>query len=102
MSGFQLKDMTGNLFRNDRATSPKHPSHRGTLLIDGKTYEVAAWIKEGARGRFFSLQVTAPKEGAAPVADGAPRRRTPGEYPEPPKNKGGPRRPLSNREDIPF
>jgi hypothetical protein len=100
MADFQFRELGGALFRNDRATSEKHPSHRGSLTVNGVTYEVAAWVKEGKTGRFFSLQLTAP-DGAAAPAPGQ-RTRTPGEYPRAQKQQGGPRRPLNTSDDIPF
>lgn len=99
MADFQFRELGGALFRNDRATSGKHPSHRGSLTVQGVTYEVAAWIKEGKTGRFFSLQLTAPED--MPAAAGQ-RKRTPGEYPAPQNQRGGPRRRLNTSDDIPF
>jgi hypothetical protein len=62
---FELKDNTGNLFKNDKGENPKRPDYRGSLSIDGKIYELAAWVREGNRGKFFSLSAK-PKEDKAP------------------------------------
>jgi hypothetical protein len=102
MADFQQRDMTGVLFRNERKTADNHPSHTGTITIGGVEYRIAAWVKEGAKGRFFSLKVT-PPDGAqqeAPLT-GPRRTRQPGDYPTPQASRGGPRRPISD-DPIPF
>lgn len=47
----------GALFRNDKATSDKHPTHTGKVNVEGRDYYLNAWVKEGKRGKFFSLSV---------------------------------------------
>lgn len=107
MPDFQQRDGFGQLFRNDKAESDKHPSHKGTFLLDGVTYEIAAWVKEGKRGRFFSLKVQPqgerPQRQEPAQASGGyqSKRRTPGEYPEPQAGRGGSRKPVQD-DAIPF
>lgn len=108
MSDFQQRDGSGQLFRNDRAENERYPSHKGTFLLNGVTYEIAAWAKDGKRGQFFSLQVQeagsrpAPRAHATRVRDDQPRRRTPGEMPMPPISGPGRRQPIADDDDIPF
>lgn len=45
----------GALFRNDKATSDKHPTHTGKVNIEGREFYISAWVKEGKKGKFFSL-----------------------------------------------
>ena len=52
---YQHRDGTGALFRNDQKGNERAPRYRGELMINGTPYELAAWIKEGKRGTFFSL-----------------------------------------------
>lgn len=47
----------GALFRNDRATSDKHPTHTGKLNVEGRDYYLNAWVKDGKKGKFFSISV---------------------------------------------
>ena len=49
----------GILSRNDRKEKDTHPSHKGSLNIDGVEYWLDAWMKErkDGSGRFFSLSV---------------------------------------------
>jgi hypothetical protein len=108
MSDFQHRDGSGQLFRNDRAETEKHPTHKGAFLLNGVTYEIAAWVKEGKRGQFFSLKVQEAGNRPAlqtqntPGRDYQPRRRTPGEMLLPPVGGPGRRKPLAGDDDIPF
>ena len=54
---YEPKDNSGALFRNDKAGVETRPDYRGDLMIDGSLYEVAGWLKEGAKGKFLSLSV---------------------------------------------
>jgi hypothetical protein len=74
---FEQRDNSGSLFRNDRKEKDSHPDHKGSAKIDGKEYWVSAWIKEGSKGRFFSLAFTPKDEQkreqrSAPAQDEAP------------------------------
>jgi hypothetical protein len=108
MSDFQQRDGSGQLFRNKRVDSDRHPSHKGTFLLNGVTYEIAAWAREGKQGPFFSLQVqeagNRPASPARTTRGGnyQPRRRTPGEMPLPPTGGLGRKKPLADDDDIPF
>jgi hypothetical protein len=53
----------GVLFRNDRKTQDSHPTHSGSINIDGKEFWLSAWVKDGNKGKFFSLSVK-PKDAA--------------------------------------
>ena len=47
----------GALFKNDRKESENHPGYTGTINVDGVDYWLSAWVKEGNKGKFFSLSV---------------------------------------------
>lgn len=40
----------------DKSASGNQPGHTGKLTIDGVEYKLAAWIKQGKYGRYFSLK----------------------------------------------
>ena len=70
MAGFKNDPGYGQLFRNKYKKEDKHPDHRGSCTTpDGKEWEISAWIKEGAKGKFFSLSIQEPykKEETKPV-----------------------------------
>jgi predicted DNA-binding WGR domain protein len=60
-------DLRGVLFKNDRKESDRHPDYKGSAEVDGVEYWIAAWIKEGKKGKFMSLSFTE-KEDANPPA----------------------------------
>lgn len=63
----------GALFKNDRRERDSHPEYNGSINIDGVEYWLSAWVKDGRKGKFFSLSVKA-KE--APRRDGSDDRVT--------------------------
>ena len=51
---------TGVLFKND-SQNERAPSYKGKINVDGKDYELAAWIRESKAGtKFMSLKVQEP------------------------------------------
>jgi hypothetical protein len=49
-----------SLFKNDRKEQPNHPDYKGDGLdLDGRPVWVSAWVKEGAKGKFFSIALKA-------------------------------------------
>ena len=69
-------DNTGVLFKNE-SDNEKAPAYKGKINVDGKEYELAAWIREGKKGKFMSLKVQEPREKKpakdfADIADDVP------------------------------
>lgn len=60
---FERKNGTGALFTNEKVLSEKHPNMSGTIVTpDGKEYRIAAWTKQGNKGRYLSLAISEKKE----------------------------------------
>lgn len=63
---YEQRNDSGILFKNDRKANEKQPDYNGSCKIDGKLYNMAAWLKEGKKGKFmtfaFSPKVNAPSE----------------------------------------
>jgi len=58
---YESKPLTGSLFKNEKKND-KQPDYTGTFKdADGKEYRLAAWVKEGAKGKFFSLLASEPQ-----------------------------------------
>ena len=61
---FEQKDNQGALFKNERKEQDTHADYNGSIRVDGHDYWLNAWVKEGAKGKFFSLSVKR-KDGTA-------------------------------------
>jgi hypothetical protein len=59
----------GALFKNDRKQQDNHPDYTGSINVGGVEYWLSAWLKDGQKGKFFSMSVK-PK-------DEQPRRQEP-------------------------
>ena len=47
----------GVLFKNDRKSAENHPDYTGSYMdADGKEYFLDAWVREGSKGKFFSIR----------------------------------------------
>lgn len=65
---------TGVLFKNDKKGNYKAPDYKGKIDVDGRPLEIAAWIREGRKGKFMSLKLSEPmakqaKPAVKPAAD---------------------------------
>lgn len=59
---YELKEGQGTLFKNEKQND-RQPDLKGTILIGGTTYEIAAWVKTSKRGeKFYSLQASLQRE----------------------------------------
>lgn len=65
---YEQKEGQGALFRNDKGDNPNRPDYKGEILIDGTLYEIAGWLKDGAKGKFLSLSAK-PKEAKKPAPE---------------------------------
>jgi hypothetical protein len=52
---YEHKDGSGALFKNTKKEKDTHPDYRGELMLNGVLLEVAAWIKDGAKGKYMSI-----------------------------------------------
>jgi hypothetical protein len=47
------------LFKNDKGDNPNRPDYTGTITLeDGTEKRLAAWIKEGKKGKFMAGKVS--------------------------------------------
>lgn len=76
---FQQRDMSGVLFKNDKGDNAKRPDYRGDICINGESFELSAWIKEGRKGKFMSLSAK-PKD--ARQEQRAPAQQAPSRFDE--------------------
>ena len=58
---YEHKEGQGSLFKNEKQND-RQPDYKGTIVIAGKTYEVAAWERTSQRGTsYLSLQASEPR-----------------------------------------
>lgn len=99
---FEHKEGQGSLFKNEKLND-RQPDFKGTIMIQGVTYEIAAWEKTSQRGtKFLSLQASLPRdrqEQAPQPRQAAPTYRAP--EPEP-MYEPAPAFEQEPFEDLPF
>ena len=59
---YEMKDMSGSLFREQEKKSEKSPDYTGKVKIDGKELRLAGWIKQTKSGdSYLSLALSEPR-----------------------------------------
>ena len=54
----------GAMFKRDKEGNEKRPDYSGPLNVDGKEWQIAAWISESKKGeKYMSLRVEPPYQG---------------------------------------
>jgi hypothetical protein len=75
---YEQRDNSGSLFKNTFKQKDNQPDYTGAGLIDGSEYRVSAWVKEGQKGKFFSLSFTPKTEmgerASAPTTPSSPSK----------------------------
>jgi hypothetical protein len=75
---YEHKPGSFSLFKNDKGDNAKRPDYRGDGKdMAGNDIEVAAWLKEGGKGKFLSCTFKmkgAEQTPAKKPADAAPSR----------------------------
>ena len=61
MSSYQMQEGQFTLFKNNKTTN-NAPEYTGEIMVNGKKMRLAAWVKEGKSGKFFSGKMSEPRE----------------------------------------
>jgi len=65
------KEGSGSLFRNERKNSENHPDYTGSIMVNNREHYLSAWVKEGTKGKFFSVSIGKEKEAKGFTPKGA-------------------------------
>ena len=68
------KTNTGGLWKNQKRKTDTHPEYTGSINIEGKEYWLSAWVKDHAKGKYFSLSAK-PKEAMGKIESTEPATR---------------------------
>ena len=63
---------TGAIFKNTNKKADNHPDYKGKVNVNGKEMDIAAWVKQGKNGSFFSASFSepyVPQEERKPIGD---------------------------------
>jgi hypothetical protein len=61
MSNYQMQEGQFTLFKNNKTTN-NAPEYTGEIMVNGKKMRLAAWVKEGKSGKFFSGKMSEPMQ----------------------------------------
>ena len=62
----------GIFFKNDyKKDNDKLPDYKGKIDVEGKEYELAGWVRDGAKGKFISLSISEPYKKEEPAKEPA-------------------------------
>jgi hypothetical protein len=61
MSNYQMQEGQFTLFKNNNVAN-NAPEYTGEIMVNGKKMRLAAWVKEGKSGKFFSGKMSEPRE----------------------------------------
>lgn len=59
---YEMKELSGSLFKNNKREKDTHPNATGSCLINGVEYWVSAWTKEDKNGNKWQSLAFKPKD----------------------------------------
>jgi len=60
---YEINNGQGAIFKNNKS-SGNHPDYKGQLKTpDGQLLDIALWVKEGQKCKYFSVKVQEPYQG---------------------------------------
>ena len=63
MAGYEMKDMSGTLFRETEKKKETSPDFTGKVLVRGETLRIAGWLKQSKAGStYLSLALSEPRQ----------------------------------------
>ena len=74
MAEYEMKDMTGSLFKNENPKSDRSPPMNGRVKIDGKMYWMSGFNNESKAGKKYIGLTFSPMDDSGQSS--SPPRRT--------------------------
>lgn len=74
---FEIKENSGQLFKNQYKKEDKHPDYRGELKIEGELWDMSAWIKKSAKGDSYMSMSFRRQSERPQKQDDAPKQAPP-------------------------
>lgn len=59
---YEMKELSGSLFKNNKREKDTHPNATGSCLINGVEYWVSAWTKKDKNGNPWQSLAFTPKD----------------------------------------
>jgi hypothetical protein len=59
---YEMKELSGSLFKNQKKEKDTHPNAQGSCLINGVEYWISSWTKEDKNGNKWQSLAFKPKE----------------------------------------
>jgi hypothetical protein len=63
--GYEHKENSGSLFRNEQKKSDNHPDYTGKINFKGETLDLSGWIKDTNGKKWLSLSLREPRQADA-------------------------------------
>lgn len=77
---YEQKDNSGSLFKNKNKVRANHPDYLGRALVDGKEFEISAWVKTAGPGSKIAGEKYVTLSFRLPQQNGPSRRSAPASY----------------------
>lgn len=78
---YEERNNSGSMFPNARKEQDNHPDWEGSIMVDGKSYWLKAWNKQGQKGPWVSLSVKDKVARAEQISNEAGFGKTPPRQP---------------------
>lgn len=70
---YELKPGQGTIFKNSKKEKETQPDYRGEIITpSGEKLEIALWVKEGKKGKFFSAAIKEPYKKEETIKENEP------------------------------
>jgi hypothetical protein len=80
---YEIRELNGSLFRNDKKQQPNQRDYNGSCLINGQEFWISAWLKKGQNGTNYMSLAFEPKQQQSPPQQQQNQGYQQPQYPQP-------------------